>query len=78
MQPSRAAGCLIQGSLFAFRLCQPLRDKCLSFLGTLIQTFKPPVTYGFPGLITGGAHEDWHKSRPLVLTYVRPGGPADR
>uniref|UniRef100_A0A8C0B3Z7 Glutamate receptor interacting protein 2 n=1 Tax=Buteo japonicus TaxID=224669 RepID=A0A8C0B3Z7_9AVES len=57
--------CLIQGSLFPFRL-------------TLIQTFKPPVTYGFPGLITGGAHEDWHKSRPLVLTYVRPGGPADR
>lgn len=26
----------------------------------------------------GGAHEDGHKSRPLVLTYVRPGGPADR
>uniref|UniRef100_A0A8B9T8E7 Glutamate receptor interacting protein 2 n=1 Tax=Anas platyrhynchos TaxID=8839 RepID=A0A8B9T8E7_ANAPL len=46
--------------------------------GTLIQTSKPPVTDGFPGLLTGGAHEDWHKSRPLVLTYVRPGGPADR
>uniref|UniRef100_A0A8C3D501 Glutamate receptor interacting protein 2 n=1 Tax=Cairina moschata TaxID=8855 RepID=A0A8C3D501_CAIMO len=41
-------------------------------------TLKPPVTDGFPGLLTGGAHEDWHKSRPLVLTYVRPGGPADR
>lgn len=26
----------------------------------------------------GGNHEDWHKSRPLVVTYVRPGGPADR
>lgn len=26
----------------------------------------------------GGAHEDWHKTRPLVVTYVRPGGPADR
>uniref|UniRef100_A0A3Q3S843 Glutamate receptor interacting protein 2b n=1 Tax=Mastacembelus armatus TaxID=205130 RepID=A0A3Q3S843_9TELE len=25
-----------------------------------------------------GNHEDWHKSRPLVVTYVRPGGPADR
>uniref|UniRef100_A0A672V536 Glutamate receptor interacting protein 2 n=1 Tax=Strigops habroptila TaxID=2489341 RepID=A0A672V536_STRHB len=36
------------------------------------------LTYSFPGLIAGGAHEDWHKSRPLVLTYVRPGGPADR
>lgn len=29
-------------------------------------------------LLTGGVHEDWHKSRPLVVTYVRPGGPADR
>lgn len=28
--------------------------------------------------LTGGVHEDWHKSRPLVVTYVRPGGPADR
>lgn len=26
----------------------------------------------------GGTHEDWHKTRPLVVTYVRPGGPADR
>ncbi|KAG1927262.1 glutamate receptor-interacting protein [Pimephales promelas] len=26
----------------------------------------------------GGSHEDWHKSRPLVVTHVRPGGPADR
>uniref|UniRef100_A0A4W6G691 Glutamate receptor interacting protein 2 n=1 Tax=Lates calcarifer TaxID=8187 RepID=A0A4W6G691_LATCA len=25
-----------------------------------------------------GTQEDWHKSRPLVVTYVRPGGPADR
>lgn len=29
-------------------------------------------------LCPGGAHEDGHKCRPLVLTYVRPGGPADR
>uniref|UniRef100_A0A9J8B837 PDZ domain-containing protein n=1 Tax=Cyprinus carpio carpio TaxID=630221 RepID=A0A9J8B837_CYPCA len=27
---------------------------------------------------TGGSHEDWHRSRPLVVTHVRPGGPADR
>lgn len=27
---------------------------------------------------TGGAQEDWHKARPLVVTYVRPGGSADR
>lgn len=31
-----------------------------------------------PALLTGGTQEDWHKSRPLVVTYVRPGGPADR
>ena len=28
--------------------------------------------------VSGGSHEDWNKSRPLVVTYVRPGGPADR
>ncbi|XP_045390687.1 glutamate receptor-interacting protein 2 [Lemur catta] len=33
-------------------------------------------SFGF--VLRGGAHEDEHKSRPLVLTYVRPGGPADR
>lgn len=26
----------------------------------------------------GGFHEDWRRSRPLVVTYVRSGGPADR
>lgn len=26
----------------------------------------------------GGFHEDWRRSRPLVVTSVRPGGPADR
>uniref|UniRef100_A0A8C5AK12 Glutamate receptor interacting protein 2 n=1 Tax=Gadus morhua TaxID=8049 RepID=A0A8C5AK12_GADMO len=29
-------------------------------------------------VLRGGSHDDWHKSRPLVVTYVRPGGPADR
>ncbi|XP_044879812.1 glutamate receptor-interacting protein 2 isoform X9 [Mauremys mutica] len=38
--------------------------------------YKEGNSYGF--VLRGGAHEDWHKSRPLVLTYVRPGGPADR
>uniref|UniRef100_A0A8C8ZS38 Glutamate receptor interacting protein 2 n=1 Tax=Prolemur simus TaxID=1328070 RepID=A0A8C8ZS38_PROSS len=33
-------------------------------------------SFGF--VLRGGANEDEHKSRPLVLTYVRPGGPADR
>uniref|UniRef100_A0A8C6MJS8 Glutamate receptor interacting protein 2 n=1 Tax=Nothobranchius furzeri TaxID=105023 RepID=A0A8C6MJS8_NOTFU len=37
---------------------------------------KEGNSYGF--VMRGGTHEDWHKSRPLVVTYVRPGGPADR
>ncbi|XP_069871742.1 glutamate receptor-interacting protein 2-like isoform X2 [Dipodomys merriami] len=37
---------------------------------------KEGSSFGF--VLRGGAHEDVHKSRPLVLTYVRPGGPADR
>lgn len=26
----------------------------------------------------GGAHEDRNKSRPVTITTIRPGGPADR
>ncbi|KAL3978533.1 steroid 17alpha-monooxygenase / 17alpha-hydroxyprogesterone deacetylase [Sarotherodon galilaeus] len=37
---------------------------------------KEGSSFGF--VMRGGTHEDWHKSRPLVVTYVRPGGPADR
>ncbi|XP_063076591.1 glutamate receptor-interacting protein 2a [Engraulis encrasicolus] len=37
---------------------------------------KEGNSFGF--VIRGGFHEDWHRSRPLVVTYVRPGGPADR
>ncbi|XP_053576892.1 glutamate receptor-interacting protein 2 [Bombina bombina] len=37
---------------------------------------KEGNSFGF--VMRGGAHEDWHKFRPLVVTYVRPGGPADR
>ncbi|TRY64952.1 hypothetical protein DNTS_024633 [Danionella cerebrum] len=33
---------------------------------------------GFGFVLRGGFHEDWQKARPLVVTYVRPGGPADR
>lgn len=28
--------------------------------------------------LLGGAHDDRNKSRPVVITCVRPGGPADR
>ncbi|XP_029007795.1 glutamate receptor-interacting protein 2 isoform X4 [Betta splendens] len=37
---------------------------------------KEGSSFGF--VMRGGTHEDWHKARPLVVTYVRPGGPADR
>uniref|UniRef100_A0A667ZT81 Glutamate receptor interacting protein 2a n=1 Tax=Myripristis murdjan TaxID=586833 RepID=A0A667ZT81_9TELE len=37
---------------------------------------KEGNSFGF--VMRGGFHEDWHRSRPLVVTYVRPGGPADR
>ncbi|TRY93792.1 hypothetical protein DNTS_012171 [Danionella cerebrum] len=37
---------------------------------------KEGNSFGF--VMRGGSHEDWHKSRPLVVTQVRPGGPADR
>ncbi|XP_070594428.1 glutamate receptor-interacting protein 2 isoform X3 [Erythrolamprus reginae] len=41
-----------------------------------VTLYKEGNSFGF--VLRGGAHEDWHKSRSLVLTYVRPGGPADR
>ncbi|KAA0712410.1 Glutamate receptor-interacting protein 2 [Triplophysa tibetana] len=37
---------------------------------------KEGNSFGF--VMRGGSHEDWQKSRPLVVTHVRPGGPADR
>ncbi|XP_075065576.1 glutamate receptor-interacting protein 1 isoform X10 [Mixophyes fleayi] len=37
---------------------------------------KEGNTFGF--VIRGGANEDRNKSRPVVITCVRPGGPADR
>ncbi|XP_031172333.1 glutamate receptor-interacting protein 2-like isoform X2 [Sander lucioperca] len=37
---------------------------------------KEGNSFGF--VMRGGFHEDWRRSRPLVLTYIRPGGPADR
>ncbi|XP_069485836.1 glutamate receptor-interacting protein 1 isoform X4 [Ambystoma mexicanum] len=37
---------------------------------------KEGNTFGF--VIRGGAHEDRNKCRPVVITCVRPGGPADR
>lgn len=82
--PQRAA-CAAFKACWLPNLGHSLLSSCVSCYMMNVSTFsalsfslKPPVTYSFPGLLTGGAHEDWHKSRPLVLTYVRPGGPADR
>ncbi|CAK6435592.1 unnamed protein product [Pipistrellus nathusii] len=41
-----------------------------------VSLYKEGSSFGF--VLRGGAHEDSHRCRPLVLTYVRPGGPADR
>ncbi|XP_034732243.1 glutamate receptor-interacting protein 2-like isoform X2 [Etheostoma cragini] len=37
---------------------------------------KEGNSFGF--VMRGGFHKDWRRSRPLVVTYIRPGGPADR
>ncbi|KAM6925107.1 glutamate receptor-interacting protein 2-like isoform 2-T2 [Xenentodon cancila] len=37
---------------------------------------KEGNSFGF--VMRGGFHEDWRRSRPLVITSIRPGGPADR
>ncbi|XP_037121703.1 glutamate receptor-interacting protein 2-like isoform X3 [Syngnathus acus] len=43
---------------------------------TEVCLLKEGNSFGF--VMRGGFHEDWRKSRPLVVTHVRPGGPADR
>ncbi|XP_057613619.1 glutamate receptor-interacting protein 1 isoform X5 [Chionomys nivalis] len=53
----------VQGSSVMFRTVE-------------ITLHKEGNTFGF--VIRGGAHDDRNKSRPVVITCVRPGGPADR
>ncbi|XP_077368968.1 glutamate receptor-interacting protein 2-like isoform X3 [Festucalex cinctus] len=43
---------------------------------TEVCLLKEGNSFGF--VMRGGFHEDWRRSRPLVVTQVRPGGPADR
>lgn len=43
------------------------------FMATLVRSAN--VLPFFP---IGGAHEDRNKSRPVTITTIRPGGPADR
>ncbi|KAM5288382.1 glutamate receptor-interacting protein 1 isoform 11-T11 [Ctenodactylus gundi] len=53
----------VQGSSIIFRTVE-------------VTLHKEGNTFGF--VIRGGAHDDRNKSRPVVITCVRPGGPADR
>ncbi|KAM9073711.1 glutamate receptor-interacting protein 1 isoform 1-T1 [Megaptera novaeangliae] len=53
----------VQGSSVIFRTVE-------------VTLHKEGNTFGF--VIRGGAHDDRNKSRPVVITCVRPGGPADR
>ncbi|KAM4615207.1 glutamate receptor-interacting protein 1 isoform 1-T1 [Polymixia lowei] len=46
------------------------------FKNVEVTLHKEGNTFGF--VIRGGAHEDRNKSRSIVVTTIRPGGPADR
>ncbi|XP_035468047.1 glutamate receptor-interacting protein 1 isoform X10 [Scophthalmus maximus] len=46
------------------------------FKNVEVTLHKEGNSFGF--VIRGGAHEDRNKSRPIVITTIRQGGPADR
>ncbi|XP_060759245.1 glutamate receptor-interacting protein 1 isoform X3 [Neoarius graeffei] len=46
------------------------------FKNVEVTLHKEGNTFGF--VIRGGTHEDRNKSRPVTITTIRPGGPADR
>ncbi|XP_053717604.1 glutamate receptor-interacting protein 1 isoform X7 [Synchiropus splendidus] len=46
------------------------------FKNVEVTLHKEGNSFGF--VIRGGAYEDRNKSRPVVITTIRPGGPADR
>ncbi|XP_075900322.1 glutamate receptor-interacting protein 1 isoform X3 [Nelusetta ayraudi] len=46
------------------------------FKNVEVTLHKEGNSFGF--VIRGGTHEDRNKSRPIVITNIRPGGPADR
>ncbi|XP_034018895.1 glutamate receptor-interacting protein 1 isoform X7 [Thalassophryne amazonica] len=48
----------------------------VTFKNVEVTLHKEGNSFGF--VIRGGAHEDRNKSRPIVITSIRPGGPADR
>ncbi|XP_027597265.1 glutamate receptor-interacting protein 1 isoform X3 [Pipra filicauda] len=53
-----------------------VQGSSLIFRTVEVTLHKEGNTFGF--VIRGGAHDDRNKSRPVVITCVRPGGPADR
>uniref|UniRef100_A0A8C2AJS0 Glutamate receptor interacting protein 1 n=1 Tax=Cyprinus carpio TaxID=7962 RepID=A0A8C2AJS0_CYPCA len=53
-----------------------LPPVCVMFKNVEVTLHKEGNTFGF--VIRGGAHEDRNKSRPVTITTIRPGGPADR
>ncbi|KAM8758936.1 glutamate receptor-interacting protein 2 isoform 2-T2 [Rhynchonycteris naso] len=61
-----------------YELPPPAPENSLGIISKTVDVslYKESNSFGF--VLRGGAHEDSHKCRPLVLTYVRPGGPADR
>ncbi|KAL4824023.1 hypothetical protein H8958_012760 [Nasalis larvatus] len=63
-------------SVNGIHLTRLRHDEIITLLKNVGERVVLEVEYELPP--PGGAHEDGHKSRPLVLTYVRPGGPADR
>uniref|UniRef100_A0A8C5C5S1 Glutamate receptor interacting protein 2 n=1 Tax=Gadus morhua TaxID=8049 RepID=A0A8C5C5S1_GADMO len=56
----------------------PPTDSSTGLISKTIDICLNKEGNSFGLVLRGGSHDDWHKSRPLVVTYVRPGGPADR
>ncbi|KAF5908375.1 glutamate receptor-interacting protein 1 isoform X2, partial [Clarias magur] len=53
-----------------------IQGSGVMFKNVEVTLHKEGNTFGF--VIRGGAHEDRNKSRPVTITTIRPGGPADR
>ncbi|KAM4615208.1 glutamate receptor-interacting protein 1 isoform 2-T2 [Polymixia lowei] len=59
-----------------YELPPVLQGSGVVFKNVEVTLHKEGNTFGF--VIRGGAHEDRNKSRSIVVTTIRPGGPADR
>lgn len=78
----------VQGSGVMFKNVEVTLHKDGNSFGFVIRGEKSSACYKLckemkinPSIIcvfAGGAHEDRNKSRPIVITTIRPGGPADR